>query len=135
MPDEDERAIARVVENWFTAWQRGDAELAVRDYADDADWTNVFGVRCKSRAELRATLTGIFSQPSVMAGSDTIVGHETRFLGGYGSLQDGDRAPGTTDVLGATSACDGRPISASSSASGGVEDREPSDLGRARLRL
>lgn len=81
MPHEEERAIERVVENWFTAWQRGDADLAVRDYAEDADWTNVFGVRCRSRAELRATLTDIFSQPSVMAGSDIIVGHEMRFLG------------------------------------------------------
>jgi uncharacterized protein (TIGR02246 family) len=65
----------------MAAWERQDAGLAVQDYADDADWTNVFGVRCRSRAELEGTITEIFSSPQAMAGRDRLVGQEVRFLG------------------------------------------------------
>jgi uncharacterized protein (TIGR02246 family) len=65
----------------MAAWERQDAGLAVQDYADDADWTNVFGVRCRSRAELEATITDIFSSSHAMAGRDRLVDQEVRFLG------------------------------------------------------
>jgi uncharacterized protein (TIGR02246 family) len=77
---EDRAAIEKAVENWMAAWERKDPHLAVQDYAEDADWTNVFGVRCRSRAELEATLTQIFSSPFAMVGRDTVVGQELRFL-------------------------------------------------------
>jgi uncharacterized protein (TIGR02246 family) len=77
---EDRAAIEKAVENWMAAWERKDPHLAVQDYAEDADWTNVFGVRCGSRAELEATLTQIFSSPFAMVGRDTVVGQELRFL-------------------------------------------------------
>jgi uncharacterized protein (TIGR02246 family) len=77
---EDRAAIEKAVENWMAAWERKDPHLAVQDYAEDADWTNVFGVRCRSLAELEATLTQIFSSPFAMAGRDTMVGQELRFL-------------------------------------------------------
>ncbi|HET6770778.1 MAG TPA: SgcJ/EcaC family oxidoreductase [Actinomycetota bacterium] len=80
MTTEDRAAIEKAVENWMAAWERKDAHLAVQDYAEDADWTNVFGVRCRSRAELETTLTQIFSSPFAMAGRDTVVGQEVRFL-------------------------------------------------------
>lgn len=75
---EDTRAIFRAVENWRVAWQRNDSRLAAQDYAEDADWTNAFGVSCSSRAELEATLAHIFSLSYVMAGRDTVVGQEIR---------------------------------------------------------
>jgi uncharacterized protein (TIGR02246 family) len=78
---EDRGAIEKAVENWIVAWDRKDPRLATQDYAEDADWTNVFGVTCRSRAELEATLTKIFSHPYVMAGRDTVVGQDIRFLG------------------------------------------------------
>jgi uncharacterized protein (TIGR02246 family) len=80
MKSEDRAAIEKAVENWVAAWARKDAHLAVQDYAEDAHWTNVFGVRCRSRAELETTLTQIFSSPFAMAGRDTVVGQELRFL-------------------------------------------------------
>jgi uncharacterized protein (TIGR02246 family) len=75
---EDRRAIFKAVENWRTAWERSDPGLATRDYAEDADWTNAFGVTCNSRAELESTLAHIFSLPYVMVGRDRIVGQEIR---------------------------------------------------------
>jgi uncharacterized protein (TIGR02246 family) len=76
MSNEDRAAIEKAVENWMAAWERKDPHLAVQDYAEDADWTNVFGVRCRSRAELETTLTQIFSSPFAMAGRDTVVSKE-----------------------------------------------------------
>jgi uncharacterized protein (TIGR02246 family) len=80
MTTEDRAAIETAVENWMAAWERKDVHLAVQDYADDADWTNVFGVWCRSRAELETTLTQIFSSPFAMAGQDAVVGQDVRFL-------------------------------------------------------
>jgi uncharacterized protein (TIGR02246 family) len=77
---EDRRAVETAVENWMNAWARSDPDLAVRDYAEDADWTNVFGVTRTSRAELRAFVADLFSQPHVMAGRDTVVGQHIRFI-------------------------------------------------------
>jgi uncharacterized protein (TIGR02246 family) len=68
MTTEDRAAIEKAVENWMAAWERKDVHLAVQDYAEDADWTNVFGVWCRSRAELDATLTQIFSSPFAWPG-------------------------------------------------------------------
>jgi uncharacterized protein (TIGR02246 family) len=78
---EDQRAIEEAVENWIVAWEHKDPHLAAQDYAEDADWTNVFGVTCTSRAELEEALTQMFSHPYVTAGRDTVVGQYIRFLG------------------------------------------------------
>jgi uncharacterized protein (TIGR02246 family) len=80
MAIDDRRAVEAVVENWLTAWERGDPDLAVRDYAEEMDWTNVFGVTCTSREQLRAVITDIFAQPNAMAGRDTLVGQDIRFI-------------------------------------------------------
>lgn len=64
----------------MTAWVRRDPDLAVRDYAEQTDWTNVFGVTCTNRDELRAVVLDMFSQPHVMAGEDTLVGQDIRFI-------------------------------------------------------
>jgi uncharacterized protein (TIGR02246 family) len=78
MTGEDRRTIFEAVKNWRAAWQRSDPRLATQDYAEDADWTNAFGVTCNSRAELESTLAHIFSLPYVMAGRDRIVEQELR---------------------------------------------------------
>jgi uncharacterized protein (TIGR02246 family) len=80
MTMEDRRAVEAVVENWMNAWERGDPDLAVRDYAEETDWTNVFGVTCTSRDQLRTVLGDIFAQPNAMAGRDTLVGQDVRFI-------------------------------------------------------
>jgi uncharacterized protein (TIGR02246 family) len=77
---EDRRLLERAVGDWMTAWERVDPQLAVQHYAADADWTNVFGVRCRTRDELETTLTHAFAQPHVMAGVDRLVEQEVRFV-------------------------------------------------------
>jgi uncharacterized protein (TIGR02246 family) len=81
MESEDRLAVEKAVENWMSSWELKDARLAAQDYAEDADWTNVFGVTCKGRAEIEATVGEIFSLPYVMAGRDRVVGQEVRFVG------------------------------------------------------
>lgn len=78
---EDREAIDEAVENWIVAWERKDPHLAARDYAEDADWTNVFGITCSSRVELEATLKQMFTLPHVTAGRDAVVAQSVRFLG------------------------------------------------------
>lgn len=77
---EDRRAIEAAVENWMNAWERGDPDLAVRDYAEEMDWTNVFGVTCTRRDELRSVLADMFSQPHVTAGRDVLIGQDIRLI-------------------------------------------------------
>ncbi len=62
------------------AWKRGDPDLAVRDYADETDWTNVFGVTCTSREDLRTVVTEMFSRSHIISGRDTLVGQDIRFI-------------------------------------------------------
>lgn len=80
MTIEDRRAVEAVVGNWMTAWQQRDPDLAALDYAEETDWTNVFGVTCTSREELRRFVAEMFSQDHVMAGRDFVVGQDIRFL-------------------------------------------------------
>jgi uncharacterized protein (TIGR02246 family) len=77
---DDRRAVEATVANWMNAWERGDPELAVRDYAEETDWTNVFGLTCTTREELRTLLAEMFSQPHVMAGRDSVMGQDIRFI-------------------------------------------------------
>lgn len=81
MTSEDRRAIVEAVESWTAAWENGDWRPATQHYAEDAHWTNAFGVTCKSRRQLEATLAHIFSLPHVMAGRDEVTGHEIRSVG------------------------------------------------------
>lgn len=66
--DADKAAILKTFDSWNSGWEKGDADLAVRDYADDADWTNAFGDRFESKQALRDGLDYIFGLGFVMAG-------------------------------------------------------------------
>jgi uncharacterized protein (TIGR02246 family) len=69
----DNQLVEKVIENWNQGWQKKDAKLAAKDYADDADWTNAFGMKKKGRSEIETFLTEVFSLPFVMgAQSKTI---------------------------------------------------------------
>ncbi len=70
----DEALILETLESWNQGWAHRNAELAVNDYAADADWTNAFGDRFQSKEELRKGLEFLFSLDSVMAGDSA--GHE-----------------------------------------------------------
>ena len=64
----DREAIEGVIGNWNKGWQTKDAKLAARDYSDDADWTNAFGMSRRGRAEIEKFLGEVFSLSFVMAG-------------------------------------------------------------------
>ena len=64
----DRNAILGTFDSWNQGWVEANAELAVRDYADDTDWTNAFGDRFEGKAALREGLDYIFSLGFVMAG-------------------------------------------------------------------
>ena len=66
--DADKAAILKTFDSWNRGWAERDADLAVRDYADDADWTNAFGDRFQGKNALLEGLQHIFSLDFVMAG-------------------------------------------------------------------
>ncbi|TDI47696.1 MAG: SgcJ/EcaC family oxidoreductase [Acidobacteria bacterium] len=77
----DRETIIQAIERWENAWKTKDAELAARDYTEDADWTNAFGMRRLGRESIEALLTDIFKMPTVMAGSTQYEFHDLKFLG------------------------------------------------------
>ncbi len=76
----DSAAIMSAVENWERAWQVLDPELAVRDYAVDADWTNAFGMRRHGRDSIQTLVAEVFELPFVVAGETTYEYHDLQFL-------------------------------------------------------
>lgn len=76
----DQKMIEQAIENWNKAWQTKDSKLAARDYTDDADWTNAFGMKRKGRAEIEKILAEVFALPFVMAGESKTVEQTVRFL-------------------------------------------------------
>lgn len=76
----DSATIMQAVSNWERGWEIYDAELASRDYSDDADWTNAFGMRRIGRDSIRSLLTAVFEISAVTAGVTRYEYHDLRFL-------------------------------------------------------
>ena len=74
------RQVDSVIENWNQGWVKKDAKLATRDYTDDADWTNAFGMKKKGRAEIEKFLNEVFSLPFVMGGQSKTVEQTVRTI-------------------------------------------------------
>lgn len=79
-PRTDTPLIEKVIENWNQGWLKKDAKLAAKDYSNDADWTNAFGMKKKGRAEIEQFLTQVFSLPFVMAGQSKSSEESVRML-------------------------------------------------------
>lgn len=69
--EQDEQAIAAVIETWNQGWKDKDAKLAASGYSDDADWTNAFGMPAKGRGEIEKVLAHVFGLPFVMAATQS----------------------------------------------------------------
>ena len=69
-PEEEREAVLKTLDSWEEGWRTKNAALAVRDYADDCDWTNAFGDRFEGKEALEKGLAFIFSLNFVMAGQD-----------------------------------------------------------------
>ncbi len=79
-PARDEAAIKQLIANWDQGWKVFDAELATRDYAADADWTNAFGLSKKGRGEIYAFLEKFYTQPGTRSRRSTPSTTTIRFL-------------------------------------------------------
>jgi uncharacterized protein (TIGR02246 family) len=79
-PMSDSQLFEKVIENWNQGWLKKDAKLAAKDYSDDADWTNAFGMKKKGRAEIQQFLTEVFSLPFVMAGQSKTAEQSVRMV-------------------------------------------------------
>lgn len=75
----DSAAILSAIANWERGWEVYDPELVSRDYSEDADWTNAFGMRRIGRQSIRAALTEVFRMPAVTAGRTEYEYHDLRF--------------------------------------------------------
>jgi uncharacterized protein (TIGR02246 family) len=61
----DEAAIREIIGRWDKGWADFDAALASQNYADDADWTNAFGLSRKGRPEILQFLAKIYKSPQM----------------------------------------------------------------------
>lgn len=76
----DSAEILAAIANWERAWTIHDAELGAQDYAEDADWTNAFGMRRIGRDSIEALLEEVFRLPFVMAGNTEYEYHDLRMV-------------------------------------------------------
>jgi len=76
LADADRSQIMQAIQRWEQAWEDKDADLAARDYSDDADWTNAFGMRRIGRERIEELLSEVFELPFVMAGTTTYEYHD-----------------------------------------------------------
>lgn len=77
---EDEMAIRAIVNHWQQAWTKFDASVLEGDYAEDADWTNAFGVRNKGSANILTFMAGMFKRPNVQGRRTTWDEPRIRFV-------------------------------------------------------
>lgn len=61
----DEAAIREIIARWDNGWVNFDAAIASQDYADDADWTNAFGLSRKGRPEILQFLERLYKSPQI----------------------------------------------------------------------
>ena len=76
----DQKAIERAIENWNTGWRTKDPALATRDYSEDADWTNAFGMTRNGRVEIQKMMEEVFQLPFVMRAESEVVDQKIRFV-------------------------------------------------------
>jgi uncharacterized protein (TIGR02246 family) len=77
---EDETAIRAIVNHWQQAWGKFDASILEGDYADDAEWTNAFGVRNEGSAKILAFIAVVFKRPNVQGRRTTWNEARVRFV-------------------------------------------------------
>lgn len=75
-----ESLIKAIVSRWDQGWANFDAVLASQDYADDADWTNAFGVSRRGREEIFQYLRNIYQSPQVTSRRSTSSISSIRFV-------------------------------------------------------
>ncbi|MFT3926972.1 MAG: nuclear transport factor 2 family protein [Myxococcales bacterium] len=77
----DERVITEIITRWDEGWKNFDAELASRDYAADADWTNAFGHGARGKTAIFDYLAKIYQSPQMRSRKSTPSQTSLRFVG------------------------------------------------------
>ena len=65
----DSLLIVEKVDDWNTAWKTKDANLAVKWYSEDADFTNAFGFSMIGKTAINTYLSRVFKMDFVMSGN------------------------------------------------------------------
>lgn len=76
----EENAVKQVIANWDRGWKDFDADVVSRDYAEDAEWTNAFGISRKGRTDIRKFLAELFLQPGIRSRKSTPSTTTLRFI-------------------------------------------------------
>jgi uncharacterized protein (TIGR02246 family) len=79
--DARSKAVESAIQGWTEGWRTKNAQLACASYADDADWTNAFGMTERGRDAICKRLAEVFTLPFVMAATSDVVSQDIRFLG------------------------------------------------------
>jgi uncharacterized protein (TIGR02246 family) len=79
--DASKNAVEAAVQTWNDGWRTKNAQLACSEYAEDADWTNAFGMTERGRDAICKKLAEVFNLPFVMAAKSEVVSQDIRFLG------------------------------------------------------
>ena len=77
---DDKKAIEAAYQNWYTAWETKDYNLAAQDYSDDAIWVNAFGMKRTGQSEIEKALKEVFGMDFVMAGKSKTVEKTIKFV-------------------------------------------------------
>lgn len=76
MSEQADRAAERIVNSLVAAWNAHDARAFAQSFAEDADFTNVFGMHAKGRGAIESFHAPIFAtmfKDSRLAAADTRV--------------------------------------------------------------
>ncbi len=76
----DEAAIKQVIAHWDAGWEKFDATIASQDYAEDADWTNSFGISKKGKAEIHQFLEKLYKSPQITPRKSTPSASTIKFV-------------------------------------------------------
>ncbi|TMM57040.1 SgcJ/EcaC family oxidoreductase [Maribacter algarum] len=78
--EKDKKLIEKIITNQAEGWKNKNLDLTLEDYADNVDWTNAFGDRMRSKEELKALLSDIYSMGFVMKGVSENQYNDINFL-------------------------------------------------------
>lgn len=67
----NEAAIRLVIADWDQAWRDFDADLAARDYAENATWTNSFGESTSGRDGIHHRMASLYQNPGARSRHST----------------------------------------------------------------
>ncbi|TGV03358.1 YybH family protein [Flavivirga rizhaonensis] len=78
--ENDKKEIKSIIKTIAEGWKERDVAKTTKHYDDKVDWTNAFGDRMQSKADLKTLLTEIYSLDFVMKGKSESQYKDINFL-------------------------------------------------------